>query len=61
MTTITKKRKNFKHLTKNERYTIYEMYPDSPDKKSMQEIADYLGRSKSTISTEIKRNKKSAQ
>jgi IS30 family transposase len=51
-----KKRKDFKHLTKKERYIIYEM---RSNRKTLQEIGDYIGRSKSTISTELKRNKKS--
>ena len=51
---MTKKRKNYKHLTKEERYIIYEM---RLNKKSMQVIADCLGRAKSTISNEISRNK----
>lgn len=53
---MTKKRKNYKHLTKEERYIIYEMRLKG---KSIQVIADCLGRAKSTISAELKRNKES--
>lgn len=51
---MTKKRKNYKHLSEEERYIIYEM---RLNKKSMQLIADCLGRAKSTISNEISRDK----
>jgi IS30 family transposase len=51
---ISKKRK-FKHLNLQDRQIISHMrYKEN---KSLQEIADFIGKSKSTISAEISRNK----
>ena len=44
------KEKKFTHLTKEERYIIYEM---RQNKATYQEIADKIGKSKSTICTEF--------
>ena len=48
------KEKKFTHLTKEQRYIIYEM---RQNKATYQEIADKIGKSKSTICTEFHRNK----
>jgi IS30 family transposase len=49
---ITKKGK---HFTEEERYAIYHMR--FIEKKSLKEIGEFLGRSKSAVGTEINRNK----
>ncbi|MDO9138721.1 MAG: helix-turn-helix domain-containing protein [Methylobacter sp.] len=46
--------RTFTHLTKEERYHIYLMHKK---KVSLEEIAKDIGRSKSTISRELRRNK----
>ena len=55
---MTTHNRKFKHLNKEERYTIYEM---NLNNKSQQVIADSIGRSKSTISNELRRNRDSSK
>ena len=47
-------KKGSKHLTKEERYIIYEM---RQNKAGYQEIADKIGKSKSAVCTEFNRNR----
>ena len=49
------KTRTFKHLTLQDRQIILHMR--FIEKKTLQEIADIVGKSKSTISSEISRNK----
>jgi len=49
------KTRSFKHLTLKDRQIIFHMrYKEN---KTLQKIADFIGKSKSAISMELKRNK----
>ena len=52
---INNKKRTFKHLTLEDRQAIYHMR--FTENKKLQEIADFIGKSKSAISMEINRNR----